>query len=319
MFKNNTLKIKMTFLERDSPFICCVRHELIKNPYDTFCRANNIQSFHDFPVLMMQAFNNKQSSFDTLVLANNFVSEPLKGYLFDIFVHAKHRLLVLTRAVVKRVRQRRRSQTTMDLSLAPFGPPSTRVDVFDSGKKYTFKISDLLNIIHSSLTHSIEFICDPVAIKNPYTGLEFSKPTMYSMYLMLRESTYAVPPLFTLFVGVDFDLERFETQYETILRDCIIKATVNNLTPAKRRDEIREMMSVVGVYNPSSNRQEQIFHLISVRPEELDQFKPWLHLYFLHLYSLNTYYAHVSFRRLVRAMVQFRTTNPTFGYIKKRG
>jgi hypothetical protein len=71
------------------------------------------------------------------------------------------------------------------------------------------------------------------------------------------------------------------------------------------------------VYNPLSNRHEPIFRVLSVQPDELDQFKPWLHLYFVHLYSLNTYYAHVAYRNLIRAMIQFRSTYPTFG--KKRG
>jgi len=302
---------------REPPLLQFVRRQLEVHPYEPFCAAHGIQSFHDFPVLMMQSLLKKGSSFETLVLANAFVPEPLKGYLFDIFVHAKRQVLVIRRAVVKWARQRRRSQTNVDLSLAPFGSPSTRMDVFDQGKKYTFKISDMLNLIHSSLTHSIEFICDPVPIRNPYTGLEFRKPTLYSIYVMLRESTYAVPPLFVLYMGVDFDIERFETQYESLLRDYVIKANIENLTPAKRREEIRQMMGVVGVFNPLSNRHEPIFRVLCVRPDELDQFKPWLHLYFVHLYSLNTYYAHVAFRNLIRAMLHFRQENPTFGYAKK--
>jgi len=194
------------------------------------------------------------------------------------------------------------------------------MNVFDQGKKYTFKVSDLLNLIHSSLTHSMEFICDPVAIKNPYTGLQFKKPTLYSIYLMLRESAYAVPPLFSLFVGVDFEIDTFEIRYESLLRDHIIKATIDNMPASKRRTEIREMMRVVGVYNPLCNRHEPIFRLKAVQPEELDQFTPWLHLYFLHLYSLNTYYAHVSFRQLIQRMLEFRHDYPFFGVVfEKRG
>jgi hypothetical protein len=226
---------------RDHPLIYFVRRELVKQPYESFCATHAIHAFHDLPVLMMQSLAQKGSSFDTLVVTNNFVPAPLKGYLFDIYVQAKHRLVVVRRKVIQWARRRRPSQTSVDLSLAPFGPPCTRMDVFDQGKKYTFKVSDMLNLIHNSLTHSIEFICDPVPIKNPYTGLEFRKPTLYSIYLMLRESAYAVPPLFSLFVGVDFNVEAFETQYETMLRDYIIKSNIENLTPTKRREEIRTM------------------------------------------------------------------------------
>ena len=298
------------------PLVAFLEDALRKTPYDVFCATHHLHPFHDLPTLLLKSIK-KGASFDKVVMANEFVPEPLKGYLFGIYVSSQHRVTVLRRAIIAWVRRRRPSQTTFDLSLSPFGPPRTRMDVFDQGMKYTFKISDLLNIIHSSLTHAIEFICDPVPIKNPYTGLEFGKPTLYSIYAMLRESTYAVPPLFAFFVEVDFDMEKFETQYESVLRDFVIKATIENMTPAKRREEIRQMMAVVGVYNPLSNRHEPIFRLRSVLPDELDRFKPWLHLYFVHLYSLNTYYAHVAFRNLIRDMLKYRAANPAFGYLKK--
>ena len=301
------------FAQRDVPFVCFLKRA--GDSYESFCKENDIYPIHNLPLITLAPIKNS-SQFNSLVTENGFFSIPLKVYLCRVYASAMKQLGLVRRLVVGAARRKRRSQTSLDLSLCPFGARSTQMDVFDGGKKYTFKVSDLLNLIHSSLTHAVELICDPVAIKNPYTGLKFTKPTLYSIYLMLRESTYAVPPLFALFVGVDFNLDKFEVQYESLLRDEIIKAFVENLSCEKRRDEIRKMMSSVGIFSETTNQIEPIFKRIHVRPNELDQFKKWLHLYFLHLYSLNTYYSHIAFRALVKQMLQFRKENPMFGHKK---
>jgi hypothetical protein len=301
--------------EMERPFITFVRKKLEKNPYETFCLNNEIQAFDNLPMLLLKT-RKKGALFDDVVTHNMFLPDVLKGYLFDTYVAAKRQCSVLRQVIVTHARRRRKSQTSMDLSLAPFGPPSTRMDVFDGGKKYTFKTSDMLNLIQSSLTHSLEFICDPVPIKNPYTGLVFGKPTLYSIYLLLKESRYVMPPLFLLYMEVDFELKLFEVKYESVLRDIVIKSHIDNMSVKRRRDEIRDMMTVVTVYNEMTHRCEPIFRLKSVKPEEYDQFTKWLHLYFLHLYSLNTYYGHVSFRKLIREMLTFRAQNPMFGCLK---
>jgi hypothetical protein len=301
----------------ETPIAIFFKHALKNRPYEAYCAANGLYGIPDLPFLLFES--NNGPSFENRIINNMFVAAPIKTYVLATYVDSKKYWWTLRRAVVRYARRRRRSQTSMDLSLDPFGAAVTRMEVFDNGKKYTFKVSDLLNLIHGSLTMANEFICEPVPIKNPYTGLQFGKPTLYSIYLMLRESPYGVPPLFILFLNLDFDLKIFSIKYETILRDHVIKSYVADLTPSARRTEIRTMFSVVGLFNPFSKRCEPIFHICGeVFSEELDQFTPWLHLYFLHLYSLNTYYAHVSFRKLVKKMLRFREENPTFGMLKGR-
>jgi len=310
----NEFHLVNTFVE--TPIAIFFKHAIKNRPFNTFCASNNVFGIPDLPFLLFES-NNIGPSFENKLTNNVFVPPQIKTYVLAAYVESKKQWWTIRRAVVRYARRRRRSQTSTDLSLEPFGALSTQMDVFDQGKKYTFKISDLLNLIHNSLTRVTEFICcEPVAIKNPYTGLEFGKPTLYSIYLMLRESSYSVPPLFGFFLEMDFDLKNFSIKYETILRDYAIKSYVDNLTLSNRRTEIRNMFSVVGLFNPFSNKCEPIFRICVAFSEELDQFTPWLHLYFLHLYSLNTYYAHISFRKLVKKMLRFREENPTFGMIK---
>ena len=305
------------FATRETVFLTCVKDAILKTPYQEFCQRHSLHPMHDLPILLFQNFKSK-NSFDMWVSENAFISPPMKTYMLDLFVHATRRINALRRCIARFARSKRPSQTTTDLSMEPFGAPSTRIDVFDCGKKYTFKISDLLNLIHSSLTHANEFICSPVAIKNPYTGLPFSKPTLYSIHMLLCESRYAVPPLFSLFVASDFSLRRFEVQHEPLLRDHVIKAHIVNMTAEKRREEIREMFNAVRVYHPIRNKCDPIFRIKSLKPEELDPFSKWLHLYFVHLYSLNTHYSFVAHRSLVNEMIAYRKAYPMFGALKGR-
>ena len=305
----------MFAIKRDSVFLTFAKDAMRKSPYDVFCAQNHIHAFADLPILLFQNFKHKEA-FDKWITTNAFIPEPLKTYMFDIFVSAARKHNAIRRFITRIARSRRISQTMLDLSMEPFGSASTYIDVFDNGKKYRFKISDMLNHIHSSLTHAEGFICSPVPIKNPYTGLPFSKPTMYSIYLLLNESRYAVPALFSLFVSVGFNIRRFEVQHEPMLRDHVIKAYIANMSIEKRREETLDMFDAIQVFNTLKNKNEPIIRVQSSTPEEMDQFSKWLHLYFVYLYSLNVHYSHVAHRSLVNEMTSFRKKNPMFGAAK---
>ena len=296
-------------------FISFLKYSLAQTPYDAFCKANGLHAFDDLPSMLFSQFRgNRCSDFSKWIEHNIFVPDPLKTYLETVYVRASRLFTVLRYSVGRGVRRRRPVQTELDLSLQPFGHPSTWFELFDSGKRYRFKFSDILNIITSSLTHSMEFISDPVPIRNPYTGLMFSDANLYAIYLQVRDSKYAVPSLFVQFMGMDFDLHKFGIKYECILRDLIIEANIENMSPKKRRLEIRNMLTSVRVYHPLKNRSEPIFRRLDEIPcSELDQFKKWLLLYFIHLYSLNTYYAHISMDTLLKEMLAFRNNHPKFG------
>jgi len=292
-----------------------IAYTLKKRPYDLFCQQENLQAFHDLPTMLLSQFRGRISKDCAKCIEQNiFVPEPLKKYLLGIYVRASRLFVVLRFTIGRCVRRRRQVQTEQDLSLSPFAHPSTYFDLFDRGKRYRFKFSDMLNHIHSSLTHSIEYITDPVHIKNPYTGLVFSEENLYAIYLHLKESRYTIPPLFLHFMETDFNLEKFSVKYECLLRDIIIRASIENMSTKKRRLEIRNMLGAIRVYHPLHNRCEKIFrNLDGISCSELDQFKDWLHLYFLHLCSLNTYYAHVSLETLMKEMLEFTRTHPKFG------
>ena len=56
--------------------------------------------------------------------------------------------------------------------------------ILDNGSKYLYHIKDLINIIHTSLTNSSSFFCQPKSIKNAYNNLPFKKSILYNIYFL---------------------------------------------------------------------------------------------------------------------------------------
>jgi hypothetical protein len=90
--------------------------------------------------------------------------------------------------------------------------------------KYNFRISDIINIINSSLCYMDNFYFSVNDIKNPYTNLPFNLSTLYNIYFSIKSSSFLMPKFFHLYFLSNFDKENF---YK--LNECLIKTyTLNN-------------------------------------------------------------------------------------------
>jgi hypothetical protein len=127
-----------------------------------------------------------------------------------------------------------------------------------------------------------------------------------------------MPTLFFHFVKVGFDLKIFHLQNEGMLREYAIKNTVDALGPATMHSEIREMIQDVRVYDAVSATYKTILPNVKLLPcSVLKHFKPWLYMYYVHLYSLSPATREQSYKKMIRSMVTFAAENPNFGVIKK--
>jgi len=237
--------------------------------------------------------------------------------LETFYIRAVHRFNTLRRFLLKWRRARLPNQTPMDLSLEPLTKyrKSELFEMVDRGVKYTFRTTDLLNMVHAALTSSVDVISKPQLVKNPYTGQAFSTETMYLLYLHVRLGPLQMPKLLALFVECGCKLDAFLMQNECMLRGLVVKSVVNNFSPETMRDELLMMFDNLKFYNAGQGYKSILRNMHSLSIEVLSQFKPWLHLYFQHLYSLNPDQRQAAFTKLVRQMVAFKAENPHFGLI----
>jgi len=249
-------------------------------------------------------------------LNNPFVNRKVFFSLLCITMRTRY---ALRRFFIRTLKKRQKSCNSADMSMTPFSEyPETLLFTFrENGKKYTFLLSDMLNMVKQSLTSNIDLHPAPRSVVNPYTRTVFRKETMYLFFVQVHQSRYVMPALFYSYVKNDFDLKAFFQENECILREHAIKTTVDSLTPPTVRSEIRDLFKETKVYDARTNEYLPIIRNADLLPgTALMQFKPWLYAYYIYNYSLNPAYKNKVYRKLVQSMVHFVIENPEFGTVK---
>jgi hypothetical protein len=164
-------------------------------------------------------------------------------------------------------------------------------------KKYTFQPYELQQLILSSLLHAEQYmIVDPLPIKNPYTGIPFTKYTLYYLFVNLKAH-----PLFFYFAKVGFDTKQFLLQYEGLLRTHLIEKTVLEYNDVKVKIVCTKMLEEMTIYNFTTGQYEAI-----VTIDKIKQPKPYLLHYYFSLFSLNPYQRDMEYKSLIRKLILLR-------------
>jgi len=270
--------------------------------YRLVCKVHHL---HYCPDQFIILFSNMKNKCKTLYdfLNNIFFPPPIK----EAFTHSFCKVLMLynriKRCILNYVHRRMISCNHCDLSCVPLTEykSSELFELIVQHQKYTFKYSDVYNLIESALLYADEYmISTPTTIKNPYTGIPFTKDILYLLFLKLKH----IPPLFYYFMKCHFHLENFLLNYESLLRTYIIQRTLRDFTHEKTINVIKNMITNVTIYNFISGQQEYIIEAENF--SDLLSLKPLLIYYYNYLFSLNPYQRHVDHKKLINALLQLR-------------
>ena len=191
--------------------------------------------------------------------------------------------------------------------------------LYQEKAKYLFKIFDLLKIINISLSNSYHFFAEPLCIKNPYNNIPFNKSTLYNIYYYITERSYLlvkfnILELFLKFHECHFNLTKFLSNYEYLLREHNIKNHIKNSINNDLYDEIKFMLSV---FNKDKPYKKQII-ISSKFPKKIivEVFKPYLLLYISSKHLLIPILKKKAAYELYYKLLNFQNFNPCFGRIK---
>ena len=229
-----------------------------------------------------------------MVFTNPFL-KAFQPILVQIMEYAYRLHAIRRRAIMKWRKRRLTSCNATDLSFSPFGPD--RIELIIDAKKYTFHPYELQQLIVSSLLHTEHYmIVDPIPIKNPYTGIPFTKSTLYYLFVNLN-----VHPLFFYFAKVGFDSKQFLLQYEGLLRTHLIEKTILEYNDDKVKIVCKKMLEEMTLYNFTTGQYEPI-----VTIDKIKQPKPYLLHYYFSLFSLNPYQREMEYKSLIRKLIVLR-------------
>lgn len=177
----------------------------------------------------------------------------------------------------------------------------------ESKSKYLFIITDLINIIKTSITNSQGFFSLPLHPKNPYNNIPFNQSILYNIYFKICETNIIMPSLIREYFNCNFNLNLFKLENESKLREAHIMNYLNDINNTRTLySEIKDMYSS---YNVKFNIHNSfpMDTLISIM-------KPYLYLHCISKYYLRgSEIVHKSKLLLAKKLHEFIKYNPKFG------
>jgi hypothetical protein len=252
------------------------------------------------------------------ILNGIFISKEQQEYLLDIFckIQKIYRAFSLLAFMYKF--KKAKIVISTDLNMNEIKPnPNTVIIVYQNELKYYFTIRDLINIIKTNLSHSDSFMffSNPHVIKNPYINIPFTETNMYNIYFSIKSSNYIMPELLHGFFMSNFNLKKFNYQYENNIRNISIENYVYNSHHDNLYHHAQNM-----IYSFAPRKMCKNIHDDIPKEKLVDIMRPYLHLYFLGKYAASDTFIYLTSHYILKKkLFLFHLYNPLFGrkFIKK--
>tara|TARA_Y100000741_G_scaffold355407_1_gene330788 strand:- start:550 stop:1485 length:936 start_codon:yes stop_codon:yes gene_type:complete len=147
-----------------------------------------------------------------------------KTELINTFCNAQKVFHILTKYI--RIKKTRDSGIENDLLYNELSTYKEHLKITfnHNNTQYTFLLRDLHKLWKTALETNENMIPTPLALKNPYDNIEFSKHTLYNIYFTMLFSGLHIDPLIHYFFKVNFVLNKFADDnyvrlYEISLQD----------------------------------------------------------------------------------------------------
>ena len=243
---------------------------------------------------------------------NIFYTEKQKEDFINIFCKIQKTYFAMARLAYLYKYKNAKIVVDFDLSLNPIDIHNKNVICLLQEKyKYYFRINDLINIITSALYNTSMFFSEPLISKNPYNNIPFNKSTLYNIYFNIRSKTYIISEIYHKFFLSNFNINKFEEDYEYLIRENAIKKYVKN------NEDIDTLyfsvFSMIDMFNDNNfiNNSIKISHTFP-KKQLVDIMRPYLMLYYLYNYSF-TAKKNCLKNILLKKLDNFFTFNPAFG------
>ena len=254
-------------------------------------------------------------SFFVNEINNIFLTEKQKEDFINIFCKIQKIYFSLSRFAYIYKFNKANVVADSDLCLNPIDINNKNtIALLQDKNKYYFKINDLINILNNSLSNSPNFFSEPLITKNPYNNVPFNKSTLYNIYFNITSKTNIVPELINKFFLSNFDLNKFEKDYEYLIREHAINKYVKNSDIDVLYNSVLIMLDFFNDHNLFAHIKDRInIHDDFPKKQLVDIMRPYLLLYFSYKYSLISTKKFDSKILLYKKLNEFYTFNPYFG------
>tara|TARA_B100000282_G_scaffold293274_1_gene268326 strand:+ start:572 stop:1957 length:1386 start_codon:yes stop_codon:yes gene_type:complete len=244
---------------------------------------------------------------------NIFISVNIKRRLFQDFNKAQHLYHILKKFFNHIITRRYKIyDVSTDLKLNPLVGYDKRyiITIAENKVLYKFSIYDLLYVIQTNLTYTYALFVDPKFPRNPYTNLPFSIHNLYNIFYFAKKLDITLPILFHVFFKSNFDINKLVLNYESIIRDEIIKNFYKNSNITKKYNDIIDILNKYKRYNKNI-----IIHRKFPKEKVIEELQDILTIELYICYSYNPSKRLFNKNLMIKRLKEFSKKNPLFGRI----
>jgi hypothetical protein len=265
-----------------------------------------------FNILVTSEYSiKKKFEFYQKINSNIFLSSDVKNKFNTLFCHIQKTFHLLNRLVFLYKYKKTQIIVDTDMCLNKINIDEKNIIcIFQNNGKYLFHILDLIKMFTNSLTNSDSFFATPIALKNPYNNLPFTKSNLYNIYFFIKFKTYFYSELYFKYFLTNFDLTSFYLNYEYILREYAIENYIKNTSIGLLH---LDTLSMIRNFNRNTRHNKIVIDHEFPKEKLVKIMKPYLLLYIKSLYSLVKMNKEQAYFMMHVKLIEFSKFNPNFG------
>ncbi len=186
------------------------------------------------------------------------------------------------------------------------------ISILEKNTIYKFRLSDIVNFWMLSLKKTDQLFVVPMKVKNPYTNIEFSKSTLYNIYLKLLDTGFIIPSLITSHIQYELDIKMFTIRNYPELKELAILTFMREGSYIEKYEHIINMLHDyrrdINYYTMSSICSN------TVQKRAVKIFSNHLFLYLESKFSCNTMIKGESNKRVKEKLKKLLEDEPLFGF-----
>jgi len=297
--KNETIDYK-NIIDRDNNYQLFIHNKMIKNnPYLDYTSMLfiNMKNYSKFQMLKMFIFN-------------EFIDPNNKKSLIDYFCKVQKHYHALSYFAFQYKYKRSKIANDKDLCFDKIVETQPRIlSLYVKNTKYLFSISDLRNIINTSLYNTDMMFSMPLSVKNPYDNTPFSKANLYNIYFFFKHNHIMMPTIYHLYFISNFNICKFQNDHEVVIRNYLI----DNFLKNTKTYIVKHIKRMLIDFNNKHHK-----HKINIDckiPDDLlfNTFKYHIQIYYKYRHTLDLSVQHSYKYKWIESLTTFKTNNPIFG------
>lgn len=240
-------------------------------------------------------------------LSNMFLSGEQRTELMETFFQIQRLYHWFLKYGFRYRFRKSKIQIATDVYLNPLNETDHNViAILHCNKKYLFTLTDLVNLLNTSLGYTCHFFSEPKHCKNPYNNVVFNAAIYSNIYFFMKNSTFNVPKLIYHFFLSNFDLEVFAAEYDYLIRSYAIDNYYMNSSDELLSHQIINMFKEECCTTIVVHKDFPKDKLVSIM-------KPYLKMYLKSKYSPDVNICYNVREKLSWYLKQFVKYNPSFG------